>query len=145
MASYEYDLGIIGAEIRFGKPVFADDHVVELDGKMISAKNWIIATGSGPVAPPIEGLESVPFWTNETVFYALFLSTGRKPNIDELALERAGVAFAPRGIPADHRLRTNISHIYACGDVNGQFPSALFHPLKPFPIGFEERPSSANG
>jgi pyruvate/2-oxoglutarate dehydrogenase complex dihydrolipoamide dehydrogenase (E3) component len=53
---------------------------------------------------------------------ALFLSTGRKPNIGSLALEKAGVAFTPRGIPANHRLKTNISHIYACGDVNGQLP-----------------------
>jgi len=210
----------LGAEIRFGGPAFADDHVVELDGKRIAAKNWIIATGSSPVVPPIEGLAAAPFWTNETVFSqrklpgrlivlgggpiglemaqafarlgakvtvvefmdqilgpedadmaeilkarfeaegvailtgtkalkvesagsairltvapaaregpstviegdALFLSTGRKPNIGDLALEKAGVAFTPRGIPANRRLKTNIPHIYACGDVNGQFP-----------------------
>ena len=58
----------LGAEVRFGAPQFKDDHVVELDGKRISAKNWIIATGSGPVTPPVEGLAQVPFWTNETVF-----------------------------------------------------------------------------
>jgi len=58
----------LGAEVRFGSPAFADDHVVELDGKRISAKNWIIATGSSPVVPPIEGLAFVPYWTNETVF-----------------------------------------------------------------------------
>ena len=58
----------LGAEIRFGSPAFADDHVVELDGKRIAAKNWIIATGSSPIVPPIEGLASVPFWTNEMVF-----------------------------------------------------------------------------
>ncbi len=210
----------LGAEIRFGSPAFADDHVVELDGKRIAAKNWIIATGSSPVVPPIEGLAAAPYWTNETVFSqrrlpgrlivlgggpiglemaqafarlgakvtvvefmdqilgpedadmaeiiktrfetegvkihtgakalkvesagsairltvapaaregpstviegdALFLSTGRKPNIGDLALEKAGVAFTPRGIPANRRLKTNIPHIYACGDVNGQFP-----------------------
>ena len=58
----------LGAEIRFGSPTFSDDHVVELDGKRIAAKNWIIATGSSPVVPPIEGLAAVPYWTNETVF-----------------------------------------------------------------------------
>lgn len=210
----------LGAEIRFGKPVFADDHVVDLEGQRISAKNWIIATGSSPVIPPIEGLAGVPFWTNETLFSqrvlpsrlivlgggpigleiaqafarlgskliivefmdqilgpedadladilkarlesegmeihtgskavkvesigstiritvaparnegqsvviegdAIVVSTGRKPNIGDLGLGNAGVEFTPRGIPTDHRLRTNVSHIYACGDVNGQFP-----------------------
>jgi pyruvate/2-oxoglutarate dehydrogenase complex dihydrolipoamide dehydrogenase (E3) component len=210
----------LGAEVRFGNPVFADDHTVELDGKRISAKNWIIATGSSPIIPPIDGLANIPHWTNETVFSqrtlpgrlivlgggpigleiaqafmrlgskavivefmdqilgpedadmadilkarietegviihtgtraikvalkgstilltvapaakegpstviegdALFLSTGRKPNIGDLALDKAGVIFTPRGIPTDARMKTNVSHIYACGDVNGQLP-----------------------
>ena len=30
--------------------------------------NWIIATGSRPALPPVEGLADVPYWTNETVF-----------------------------------------------------------------------------
>ncbi|MDO8944410.1 MAG: NAD(P)/FAD-dependent oxidoreductase, partial [Desulfobacterales bacterium] len=53
---------------------------------------------------------------------ALFVAAGRKPNIAGLGLEAAGVAFTPRGIPTDPRMRTNIRHIYACGDVNGQLP-----------------------
>jgi len=210
----------LGAEIRFGQPVFADDHAVELEGRKISAKNWIIATGSSPVVPSLEGLAAVPFWTNETVFSqrilpahlivlgggpigleiaqafshlgakvtiiefmdqilgpedadiaallqtlleaegikihtqtkavkaemdgatirltiapvnndhssqviegdALFLSTGRKPNVNNLALDKAGVNFTPQGILTNHRLKTNMAHIYACGDVNGQLP-----------------------
>ena len=210
----------LGAEVRFGRPVFADDHVVELEGQRIAAKNWIIATGSSPVIPPIEGLADAPFWTNETLFSqrtlpsrlivlgggpigleiaqafgrlgskviviefmdqilgpedpdmadilkahlesegmeihtktravrvesgdstirvtvapshdegtsaviegdAIFVSTGRKPNIHDLGLDAAGVAFTSRGIQTDHRLRTTSPHIYACGDVNGQFP-----------------------
>ena len=53
---------------------------------------------------------------------ALFIATGRKPNIEGLGLEAAGVTFTPRAIPTDERMRTNVRHIYACGDVNGQFP-----------------------
>ena len=53
---------------------------------------------------------------------AILVAAGRKPNIDGLGLEAAGVAFNPRGIPTDARLRTNVPHIYACGDVNGQLP-----------------------
>jgi len=51
----------LGAEVCFGRPLFADDHVVILDGKRIAAKNWIIATGSSPVVPPVEGLANLPF------------------------------------------------------------------------------------
>jgi len=210
----------LGAEVRFGEPAFADEHTVIVDGKRINARNWIIATGSSPVVPPIEGLKDVPFWTNETVFSqrvlparfivlgggpigleiaqafgrlgskvivvefmdqilgpedrdladilqkkleeegneihvstravkvemrgstflltvapasgeglfrviegdALFIATGRKPNIEGLGLDAAGVKFTPRSIPTDERMKTNIRHIYACGDVNGQFP-----------------------
>ena len=210
----------LGAEIRFGQPRFLDDHLMELEGKKVAARSWIIATGSSPVAPPIDGISDVLYWTNETVFgqrtlpprlivlgggpigleiaqafgrlgsrvtivefmdqilgpedsdladilknrlesegvrihtgtkalrverngaavrltvagqggngssafleaEALFVATGRRPNIDGLGLDAAGVIFTPRGIPTDPRMRTNIRHIYGCGDVNGQLP-----------------------
>ena len=178
----------------------------------------MIATGSRPALPPVEGLASVPFWTNETLFSqrslparllvlgggpiglemaqalarlgsrvtvvefldrilgpedpdvaailrerleaegidaadrdqgraggnaparpswlsvapaaggatrvleadALLVATGRRPNVEDLGLEAAGVEFSPKGIPTDARLRTNIPHIYACGDVHGK-------------------------
>ena len=210
----------LGAEVRFGQPAFVDEHVVELDGARISAKAWIVSTGSSPALPPVEGLAQIPHWTNETVFSqrtlparllvlgggpiglemaqafqrlgshvtvvefmeqilgpedadmaqmlkgrleaegmeilsstkavkaessgpeirltvgpaqgagktrvleadALLVAAGRKPNISDLGLVAAGVEFTPRGIPTDARMRTNIRHIYACGDVTGQFP-----------------------
>jgi pyruvate/2-oxoglutarate dehydrogenase complex dihydrolipoamide dehydrogenase (E3) component len=210
----------LGAEVRFGAPAFADDHVVELDGERLSAKVWVVATGSSPALPPVEGLADVPHWTNETVFNqrtlparllvlgggpiglemaqafqrlgsqvtvvefldqilgpedadladilrgrlqsegmesltgtqatraesngsqirltvapaageggsrvleadALLVATGRKPNVEDLGLDAAGVEFTPRGIRSDARVRTNQKHIFACGDVNGQFP-----------------------
>lgn len=58
----------LGAEVIFGAPSFADDHVVVTGSRRISARSWIIATGSSPALPPVEGLSSVPYWTNETVF-----------------------------------------------------------------------------
>lgn len=210
----------LGAQVLFGDAAFADEHTVVFDGKRISAKSWMIATGSGPAAPPVEGLAAVPYWTNETVFSqrtlptrlivlgggpiglelsqafarlgskvtvvefmdqilgpedadmaamvedrlvaegleimkstqaikveyangvfhltvaaqagkgpknvltgdALLVAAGRKPNVDGLKLEAAGVKFTPRGIPTNDRMKTNIGHIYACGDVNGKMP-----------------------
>jgi len=210
----------LGAEIRFGSPRFVDDHTVDLDGALLTARAWIVATGSGPSLPPVEGIESVPYWTNETVFSqkelpghlvilgggpigvemaqafrrlgskvtvvelsdqvlgpedpdialilrnrleaegvkvltgtkalkagavnssvllrvapakgegepwsiegdVLLVAAGRKPNVEGLDLPVAGVTYSPRGIPADARMRTNVPHIFACGDVNGVFP-----------------------
>ncbi|MBI3966386.1 MAG: FAD-dependent oxidoreductase [Chloroflexi bacterium] len=48
----------------------------------------------------------------------LLIALGRRPNVD-LDLERAGVHYDAKGIPVDEALRTNVKHIYACGDVIG--------------------------
>jgi pyruvate/2-oxoglutarate dehydrogenase complex dihydrolipoamide dehydrogenase (E3) component len=58
----------LGAEFLFGRPTFIDGHTVAVDGRRISAKAWIIATGSSPALPPVAGLADLPVWTNETVF-----------------------------------------------------------------------------
>jgi len=47
----------------------------------------------------------------------LLVATGRRPNVQGLDLEKAGVEYSPKGIPVDKRLRTNIKHIFGCGDV----------------------------
>jgi pyruvate/2-oxoglutarate dehydrogenase complex dihydrolipoamide dehydrogenase (E3) component len=39
--------------------------------------------------------------------------------VQDLALERAGVTYSERGIVVDDRLRTNVRHIFAAGDVLG--------------------------
>lgn len=51
----------------------------------------------------------------------LLLAVGRVPNVEDLALDRAGVALDAEGyIAVDERLTTNQPHIYALGDVNGR-------------------------
>ena len=59
----------LGAEVRFGSAHFVDEHTVELDGKRISAKSWLIATGSSPSLPPVPGLDKTPHITNKEIFY----------------------------------------------------------------------------
>jgi pyruvate/2-oxoglutarate dehydrogenase complex dihydrolipoamide dehydrogenase (E3) component len=54
--------------------------------------------------------------TAETILQAL----GRKPNVEGLNLSSAGVGMNRGQIEVDSEMRTNVPHIYAVGDVNGQ-------------------------
>lgn len=47
----------------------------------------------------------------------VLVAAGRRPNVEELDLERAGVTAERGGIPVDERLRTNVPGIWAAGDV----------------------------
>jgi len=207
----------LGAQVEFGQPTFTDDHSIQLNGQAYSAKTWVIATGSSPVAPPIKGLEKTPYITNRDVFYldhlpksmiilgggpigsemsqafcrlgtkvavvdmapqilikedpdlanlvkevlssegvefylnssieevndlgrqkevkikteqdnmvslkaeVILVALGRSANTGGLGLESIGIKLDRRGIDVDPRLRTNLKHIYAAGDVNGGF------------------------
>jgi pyruvate/2-oxoglutarate dehydrogenase complex dihydrolipoamide dehydrogenase (E3) component len=59
----------LGAQVEFGQPTFTDEHSIRLNGNTYSAKTWVIATGSSPVAPPIKGLDKTPHITNKEIFY----------------------------------------------------------------------------
>ena len=51
----------------------------------------------------------------------VLLAVGRRPNTDDLGLEKAGVAVDSRGyIQVDDQLRTNVPGIWAMGDCNGK-------------------------
>ena len=59
--------------------------------------------------------------TPEVVGSHVLLAVGRRPNTDDLGLERAGVAVGRGGyIVADDQLRTNVEGIWALGDCNGR-------------------------
>lgn len=51
----------------------------------------------------------------------LLAAVGRKPNTDDLGLEKAGIVVDGRGyITVDDELRTNVPGVWALGDVNGR-------------------------
>ena len=51
----------------------------------------------------------------------VLLAVGRRPNTDDLGLEKAGVAVDKHGfITVDDQLRTNVPGIWALGDCNGR-------------------------
>ncbi len=189
---------------------------VEAGEVTVSARRFVVATGSRPLVPPIPGLDGVPYLTNETIFDAsqapehlivigggpvgaelaqahrrlgarvtvlemltllrnddpelvdivrtqlradgveifegatvvrverhgngvavvagsdgaerriegshLLVAAGRAPNVDDLGLEAAGIAYGSKGIAVDARLRTSNRRVYAVGDVTGPYP-----------------------
>ncbi|MCG3109121.1 Dihydrolipoyl dehydrogenase [Metallosphaera sp. J1] len=69
-----YDVELIQGEARFVSP-----HAVKVNGKVIEAEKFLIATGSSPLVPDIPGIREVGFWTNREA-----LSPDRK--IDSLVV-----------------------------------------------------------
>jgi pyruvate/2-oxoglutarate dehydrogenase complex dihydrolipoamide dehydrogenase (E3) component len=203
----------LGVRVIEGAARFLDARTVTVGDMAIKARRFVIATGSAPALPPIDGLAETPYLTNETVFdlkrvpehlivigagavglelaqahrrlgavvtvleaatplanddpecaavvvdqltregvvvradvkvtkvarvgekvavtFAgeqgdetiegsdLLVATGRKPNIDGLALDAAGIETEGGGIKVDRRLRTTNRRVYAIGDVAG--------------------------
>lgn len=215
---------LVGGRVHIerGHVRFADPHTVEISGKRLTGGKLLIATGSRPVAPDIDGLDQVPYLTSDllTVDEAveltelpksllivgggyialelgqmfhrfgtdvtilernpqllahgseqevgqvigqvfsedgirvitraavrsvrqegdeivatasvggaqreyraerLLVATGRRPNTDNIDIERSGVSVNRHGeILVDEYLRTNVPHVFAAGDVVGR-------------------------
>jgi pyruvate/2-oxoglutarate dehydrogenase complex dihydrolipoamide dehydrogenase (E3) component len=58
----------LGADVFRGEAHFISPHEIEVDAQRLSAKNFVIATGSRTAIPKIEGIDKVPYFTNETIF-----------------------------------------------------------------------------
>jgi pyruvate/2-oxoglutarate dehydrogenase complex dihydrolipoamide dehydrogenase (E3) component len=196
---------VIRAFARFTGPreVQAGDHLVR-------ARRFVIATGSRPFVPPVQGVDTVPYLTNETIFGLrerpehlivigggpigvemaqahrrlgsavtvvegarvlgredpdlaavvidqlraegiafhegqpvvrlaggpgavevtlgdgsqvkgshILMAVGRMVALDGMGLEAAGIAYTPKGVTVDARLRTTNRRVYAVGDAAG--------------------------
>ncbi len=204
----------LGVKVILGQGVFQDKETLETPHHIIKAKRFIIASGSSPFVPSIEGLQDIPYYTNETIFdlqelpehlvvigggpigiemaqafsrlgskvtvleaftalpkddpeftaplleilhkegiilkekikiskvtskdkkieivFAdshhksltlnashLLVAAGRRPNVQDMNLEAAGIEFSPKGIRVNSRLQTSNPKIYAIGDCTG--------------------------
>jgi pyruvate/2-oxoglutarate dehydrogenase complex dihydrolipoamide dehydrogenase (E3) component/anti-anti-sigma regulatory factor len=58
----------IGIHVISGTAKFLDNHRIRVDSRTISSGKFIIAAGTRPLVPPIDGLQEIPYLTNETVF-----------------------------------------------------------------------------
>lgn len=57
-----------GIDIYFGDPKFVNCRNIEVRDKILEAKKFIIATGTRPFIPKIDGLKDIKYLTNETIF-----------------------------------------------------------------------------
>jgi len=51
----------------------------------------------------------------------VLVAAGRRPTVDGLDLEKAGIAYSPKGVEVDARLRTTNRNVFAIGDVAGGY------------------------
>jgi pyruvate/2-oxoglutarate dehydrogenase complex dihydrolipoamide dehydrogenase (E3) component len=58
----------LGVKVVLSAAKFRDAKTLEAGDGIFSARRFVIATGSRPAVPPIPGLETVPYFTNETIF-----------------------------------------------------------------------------
>ncbi len=99
----------LGARVEFGEPVFTDEHSIRLNGKTFSAGKWVLATGSSPFIPPVEGLDKTPYITNKEIFY-----------LDKLPSSMIVIGGGPIGIEmaqAFCRLGTKVTVIQRDGQI----------------------------
>jgi len=58
----------LGVDVFLGEGRFTHGDKVEVGGRVLRFSKAVIATGARAAAPPIPGLEGVPYLTNETLF-----------------------------------------------------------------------------
>ena len=204
----------LGCEVVTGEAAFTGPLKVEVVGRTIEAKHFVVATGSSAFIPGIIGLQQTNFLTNEDMYSlpvlpesmivlgggpigvemaqaysrlgtrvsivelaprllprmdeelstiladvltsegisiylnsevvevseqantkqirlkdgatiqaeTLLVAIGRRPVLDSLNLEKAGVSFDGAGIKVNRKMQTSNKKIYACGDVTGEMP-----------------------
>lgn len=105
----------LGVEVIEGEARFTGERTLTVDGRVLSAPRIVIATGSRPAVPPIEGLDRVPYLTNETIFSlerrpATLLVLGGGPIGLELAQAFARLGSSVHVLEAGARLLPREDH-----------------------------------
>jgi pyruvate/2-oxoglutarate dehydrogenase complex dihydrolipoamide dehydrogenase (E3) component len=57
-----------GINVLLAHARFLDPDTLDVDGRRIRASSVVIATGAGPAVPPIPGIDTVPYFTNDSLF-----------------------------------------------------------------------------
>ncbi len=102
----------LGAKVVFGTVFFKNAHTVDLNGRAVTAKTWVIATGSSAAVPPIPGLKDIDPITNREIF-----------SLDRLPGSMIVLGGGPIGIEmaqAFNRLGTSISVVDQAAQILGK-------------------------
>ncbi|KDN57505.1 NAD(P)/FAD-dependent oxidoreductase [Exiguobacterium sp. AB2] len=59
----------LGVDVYIGEASFQSPYELKVGDDLLIGKKFVIATGSQPTVPPIDGLDTVPYLTNEDVFH----------------------------------------------------------------------------
>ena len=108
-----------------------DDDVADAVRAMLEREGLVIRTGAecvrlapaqaGGAGQGVRVHVSCQTGEPEVLGSHVLIATGRRPNTDDLGLDRAGVALDERGyVVVDEGLRSNVPHIWALGDCNGR-------------------------
>lgn len=96
----------LGVDVYSGKAGFGNDHDIHIEGSgTVYGKRIVIATGSRPSVPAIQGTDHVDFHTNETIF-----------ELEELPERLVVIGGGPAGVElaqAFARLGSNVTLIEA--------------------------------
>ena len=105
----------LGVDVVEGDARFTGERTLTVDGRAMTARHIVIATGSAPAVPAIEGLAEVPYLTNETIFSlasqpATLLILGGGPIGLELAQAFARLGTTVHVLEAERRLLPHEDH-----------------------------------
>ncbi|MUG73308.1 mercury(II) reductase [Paenibacillus validus] len=64
---YEHLIGEYGFELIRGEATFVDEKTIEVNGRKVTAKRFLIATGASPSIPDIQGLMDVDYLTSTSL------------------------------------------------------------------------------
>ncbi|MCP5209548.1 MAG: FAD-dependent oxidoreductase [Hahellaceae bacterium] len=58
----------LGVDCETGEATIIDPYRVAVNGRTITTKSIVVATGARPFVPPIEGIDNVPYYTSDTIW-----------------------------------------------------------------------------
>ena len=122
MAQAHRRLGSEVTVIEAGEPLAKDDPeltAIVLEQFKAEGITILSRTAISSVATAAEGIAVTTADKGVISGSHLLVAAGRRPNIEGLNLEAAGIAASPKGVTVDKGLRTSNARVYAIGDVAG--------------------------